>query len=264
MIANPSMTSSSNECEELLRCLRGLVRHLSLLVRGGEPSPSSPLKPSSARFCFSWLSWCALSLRLVRFRGLLGSVSISTSNGALPTHKSPHTHLQALSLLFQFGLHKYSHRFSTIQQNISTSKTPMRSTIVQMAEHTIWPHYAQPSRISSRAQPAKCSALLIFQLLKLQWVRKPAYWKYSSNITFYTASLTWKRATWTEIFSFRIRVVLAKYALFVRESVTRTDSTWSNEPCCVAYRHDASSQHFVQVGTSGGGGTPDQLESAFA
>ena len=151
MIANPSMTSSSNECEELLRCLRGLVRHLSLLVRGGEPSPSSPLKPSSARFCFSWLSWCALSLRLVRFRGLLGSVSISTSNGALPTHKSPHTHLQALSLLFQFGLHKYSHRFSTIQQNISTSKTPMRSTIVQMAEHTIWPHYAQPSRISSRA-----------------------------------------------------------------------------------------------------------------
>ena len=31
----------------------------------------------------------------------------------------------------------------------------------------------------------------------------------------------------------------------MRESVTRTDSTWSNEPCCVAYRHDASSQHFV-------------------
>ena len=42
------------------------------------------------------------------------------------------------------------------------------------------------------------------------------------------------------------------------------DRQTSNEPCCVAYIHDASSQHFVQVGTSGGGGTPDQLESAFA
>lgn len=76
MIANPSIISSSNECEELLRCLRAFARHFSLLEREGEPFGSSPLRASSARFCFSWLSWCALSLRFVRFRGLLCTVSI--------------------------------------------------------------------------------------------------------------------------------------------------------------------------------------------